>query len=81
MDELIAVTLGSLAGSMVGAFSLMKWLIRREVSKAVLPTWGNVTITTSSNTDSGAHVHRFDTMVGDGNGWRCGICGALKGQE
>lgn len=25
-----------------------------------------------------AHVHRYDTMLGDGAGWRCGICGAVK---
>jgi hypothetical protein len=24
------------------------------------------------------HEHRYDTMVGDGKGWRCGICGRLK---
>ena len=24
------------------------------------------------------HHHRFDTMVGDGAGWRCGSCGAPK---
>lgn len=23
----------------------------------------------------GLHEHRFDTMLGDGSGWRCGICG------
>ena len=76
MDELIAVTLGSLAGSAIGAFSLLKWLVRREVGKAALPQWG-ITTTTSSSTE-GAHVHRFDTMVGDGLGWRCGVCGKPK---
>lgn len=26
----------------------------------------------------GAHLHRFDTMEGDGKGWKCGICGVAK---
>lgn len=25
-----------------------------------------------------AHVHRYDTMLGDGKGWRCGLCGSPK---
>jgi len=24
--------------------------------------------------DGKTHEHRFDTMLGDGAGWRCGIC-------
>ena len=30
--------------------------------------------------DQGAepHTHRYDTMLGDGVGWRCGICGKPK---
>ena len=27
---------------------------------------------------SGDHVHAFDTMLGDGKGWRCGQCGLRK---
>ena len=27
----------------------------------------------------GAHEHRYDTMKGDGKGWRCGICGQPRG--
>lgn len=27
----------------------------------------------------GSHEHQFDTMRGDGKGWRCGICGQLRG--
>ena len=26
------------------------------------------------------HAHRFDTMLSDGKGWRCGICHQLKGR-
>ena len=26
------------------------------------------------------HTHRFDVMVGDGAGWRCGICGKPKAE-
>ena len=29
----------------------------------------------------GPHQHRFDTMVGDGAGWRCGVCGEPKTKE
>jgi hypothetical protein len=29
-----------------------------------------------SSTDE--HVHSFDTMLGDGEGWRCGVCGDRK---
>ena len=76
MDELIAVTLGSLAGSAIGAFSLVKWLVRREVGKAALPQWGITTTSVSEPTV--LHIHRFDTMVGDGLGWRCGVCGEPK---
>ncbi len=28
----------------------------------------------------GAHQHRFDTMLGDGKGWRCGECGTPRGK-
>jgi hypothetical protein len=80
MDELIAVTLGSLAGSAIGAFSLLKWLVRREVSKAALPSW-TLTTTTSFAEPAEGHIHRFDTMFGDGAGWRCGICGEPKVKE
>lgn len=27
------------------------------------------------------HAHRFDTMLGDGKGWRCGECGKLRKPE
>lgn len=33
---------------------------------------------TASTLDLGPHIHRFDTMIADGKGWRCGICGAIK---
>lgn len=26
----------------------------------------------------GQHVHAYDTMLGDGKGWRCGVCGLRK---
>ena len=28
--------------------------------------------------DDSPHSHRFDTMLADGAGWRCGICGRPK---
>lgn len=27
---------------------------------------------------NGDHTHQFDTMIGDGKGWRCGVCGIRK---
>src|SRR3990167_3329740 len=29
----------------------------------------------------GRHKHRYNTMLGDGGGWRCGICGEKKAVE
>ena len=29
--------------------------------------------------EAGPHEHHFDTMIGDGRGWRCGECGELRG--
>lgn len=29
----------------------------------------------------GPHEHEFDYMIGDGFGWRCGVCGVPKARE
>lgn len=28
--------------------------------------------------NTGDHFHAYDTMLGDGKGWRCGVCGIRK---
>ena len=28
--------------------------------------------------ETGEHKHAYDTMLGDGKGWRCGVCGIRK---
>ena len=51
------------------------WTALRLRTRGVRPTFGK-TITATE-----PHEHAYDTMVGDGKGWRCGQCGEPKEEE
>ena len=36
---------------------------------------------TTSGAITEPHAHTYDTMLGDGKGWRCGQCGEPKEEE
>ncbi len=56
------------------------WTALRLRTRGVRATFGSGT-TSGSAVTSEAHEHAYDTMLGDGKGWRCGICGEPKEED
>ncbi len=54
------------------------WTALRLRTRGIRATFDAGT-TTGSGITTGPHEHFYDTMHGDGKGWRCGICGEPKG--
>jgi hypothetical protein len=76
-----------LAGGLVvaiglGIFLLGHWQGSRVKTRLVAADRRVVAAGWSAPTTSGTeHVHRYDTMLADGKGWRCGICGEPRGES
>ena len=70
--DILLLTAAAFGGSFVGVI-VASFMQRAEVWKS-----STKPIEPMALDPRGGHKHQFDTMLGDGKGWRCGICGWAK---